>query len=435
MRKLLVLLSFVLILTVNSYSEVVFGGEGSFSVPIMVNPQMFLKSELTFNSVFLPGLAVYSDSYELYGTGEISYLSNNNQLFYTVSELYINFYPTDELFVKIGRFPYFPGTAEFFSNTNFFGSTNMEKLLSGNFSSASVYSDMIQSGLFIGNNYFILTLEPFFHYPKIPDPGTPWFPMKDIPESIHISFPSDQDLLLENLTVDEVPASTMLADSSISLEAGTTMGMFDISLLYFHGLDKSLIFQGEMNFPNGLFESYDINLSRIKNTVNLFGINSAFSVGSFRFWTDISFLNNKVFTTDKLASDSFSIALTEAPVLSATTGFSYEYYSNNYELLLLSEYYHQFVFSNDSSLTVPPFTNILSVMANLSFPQIKTSANILVFYSAVDNSLFFNPMLRLAVSDELDFSISAPVFFGSKNTDFGQFSDNHLVTGSVVWRF
>ncbi|MCK5199125.1 MAG: hypothetical protein KAR21_12275, partial [Spirochaetales bacterium] len=333
-------------------------------------------TELTLNSIFLPTLAVYSNNYELYGKGEISYLSNNIQLSFNVSELYINFYPIDELFVKIGRFPYLPGTAEFFSNTNFFGSTNMEKLLSGNLRSASVNSDLIQSGLFLGDHYFVLTFEPFPGYPQIPDIDSPWFPMKDIPESIHISFPVEQDLPLANLTIDEEPITSTLADSSVSLEIGTTTGMLDISLLYFHGLDKSLVFQGEMDFPYGLFRSYDINLNRIKNTVDLFGFNSAISFSSFRFWTDISYLYNRVFTTDKLAADSFTIVLSEVPALSATVGISWEHYSTKYELLLLSEYYHLFIFSDDSFLTPPLFTNILSVMGNLSFPAIKTGFNL-----------------------------------------------------------
>ncbi len=438
MKRLLypLALYFIITLPYNGYCEVVIGGKAEINYSILLNTGQLGKSVPDLRTSFDPSLSAYSSIFEFSIIGSISYskasMTPEGQL--KLFEIILN--PSDFLTARIGRFPYLPGTAEFISPTNYFSRIDYEKLLSGSITDYIVANDIVQLGFFLGNYYVNLSLAPFAGEFILPETDSYWFPKKDIPDSITVTFPSQQTMWLENLYYGDPEYPPVTLDNiSFSAEAGGTVSILDFSLIYYHGTDNTPLMRGEIYFPQGLFENYDVIITPHYRIIDAIGINLAANISSLRIWADSSFTFSKTFNTNRLSSTNFTTELAQSPYLEYSLGCSYEHYFINWNFFLLAEYKDNLIVERKEYFIDNMLSSLILGTADFRFFDDKLSSIFTFIHSIKDGSTVFVLKLSYSPSDELEFILQNPLFLGESKSDFGQFRDNHLFSCGVILRF
>ncbi len=418
------------------YSEVVIGGKAEISYSIIVNEDKLKKSILDMTASFYPSFSVNSRHYDFSTTGNISYSTTARAPDISIDSFELVLNPADLLTIKIGRIFYLPGTSEFISPTNYFARIDYEKLLGGISPDYILPNDILQLGFFIGNYYLLLTTAPFTGEFILPDTNSIWFPGKDIPKSIDVSFPFDQVLYLENLSYGDTDfPGAKLENIGLSAEAGGTISTFDFSLIFYHGSDNTPLIQGEIFFPQGLFENYDVIVIPRYRMINALGLNLSANISSLRLWGDTSYTFSKTFNTNRLSSTNFSTMLAKSPYLEYSLGASYEYYFQRFNVFILGEYKNNVIVNRKDYFIDNMLSSIFLGMIRARFFQNMFSSMFTLIYSIQDSSTALVLKESYSPSDDLELSVAAPIFFGDKKSDFGQFKNNHVVAGGVTWRF
>ena len=435
MKARFILLPLILFFAAGSLSaELVFGGTGEIYSQLLVEPGHVGRSRIGWDTRFSPILAIDSPSYDLFFRSSFSYEDNAEQISTQIDELYLVLDPLPFLQLRLGRFSYLAGTALFLSNTRYFVRRDLEELLTGRIEKVELAGDMAQLSFFLADHYLRLTAAPFTGRALIPDPGSPWFPDKDLPGSITVYFPTTKVLVLDNLSLEEAELPPFnLQNLSASLELGGTIYPVDYALLYYHGSDNSPLVKAAFEFPQGLYESYDIILTPVSRSIDALGLNLALQLGPFTFWTDDSFTSAKTFLTNRLSSAAMETALAQQPYLELCLGMSYR--PPFVDGLLAVEYRDGFVFGQDDPVIEPLLSSVLVVLLQLDLWDGKLSPSVTWIESLHDPSRAVSLRVSFRPAMELEARLSAPLFFGPADSELGQFRENYLLSAGVIWRF
>jgi hypothetical protein len=419
-------------------AEVVIGGVGGLSWDTLIDPGAFLDSASENRLYFYPLLYAGSDNFEFSFEGAISYTSRETQPAFAVRQLSLSTFPFEFLTVRLGRFDYLPGSAEFFSCSNFFNPMDLEALIYQRDLDFLQPADLLQLTVLFWEAYLRISASTFVPQRPFPEPESPWFPMKDIPGTLLVPLPSPHEMTLGTVSVKaeaEIPAN--LSSISLCAEGGLSLYGIDLALLYYQGWDVDLITTSEILFPTGFFGSFDVEITPITRYIRAVALDLATSISALRLWLDSSFTFQKSFNTSRLSSDALSTLLAQQHYWEYTVGASYEL--SRLKTTLLAEFKGDLVVPSGSGSEDALVKNLLSCAfvgsARSAFFDSRMIASVLVLVSTADGSTAMQLALSYEPSSELRFVLYSPLFFGGLETELGQFSGNHLVSAAVQWRF
>jgi hypothetical protein len=434
-KSTLVLVALLLPVWVAS-ADVSFGGTGSFDVQVLVEDQAEPLSTLSQKNRLSPSLAIWAEAFEFTLNGSVSVDGLSGEITPSLQEFRLDLYPTDFMSLRMGVFSYLPGTSEFVSNTNFFARTDYEALLTGAVGESLIPNTMVQAGFYWNNSYLLLTVNPLRPEMVLPETDSPWFPMRDVPESVTLQlFADDQTIVLDNLYyLDEDPTPYDLSQISISPELGITIFGIDASVLYYHGTDNTSLVAANF-IPYGLYDSdpYDIELIPVHRNVHVIGMNLATNISALRLWGDSAFTFNKSFLTNRVSFSNRNTPVVELPYLEYTAGASYEFSFIN--LSLFGELKHNHVFTEEQFFVAQMLQSMAVGAVSVSVFDYALSFFVSAIYSLADGGVASVARITYAPVDELSVELLAPMFFGDVDSELGQFRDNFLVSAKVIWRF
>ena len=419
-----------------AHADVTFGGVGSIDFQVLIERQEPPTATFNQRNSLSPNLSVWGDAFEFTLIGSIAVDGLSGAVTPSLQEFQLELYPSDFMSLRLGVFSYLPGTSEFVSNTNFFARTDYEALLTGAVAESLVPTTIIQAGVFWNDFYLLLTANPLRPEMVLPETDSPWFPMRDVPESVTLQlFADDQTILLDNLYyAEEEPSPYDLTHISISPELGTTIFGIDASVLYYYGSDNTSLIAANF-IPYGLYDSdpYDIELTPIQRNVHAVGMNLATDISAVRIWWDSAYTFNKSFLTNRVSFSNRNTPVVQLPYLEYSVGASYEF--SFMSLTLFGELKYNHVFS-EGQIFVPQMLQSLAVAAvNVSVFDYILSAYVSGIFSLVDGGVASVARITFAPVDELSVELLAPVFFGEADSELGQYRDNYLVSAKVIWRF
>jgi len=241
---------------------------------------------------------------------------------------------------------------------------------------------------------------------------------------------------LENLSYDEPDLlNTEIKNMALSTELGGTLQAFDFFFIYYHGTDNIPLLSGRFTFPQGLFENYDVLLTETYRLIDALGLTLAADVYSFRFWTDTSYTFKKTFLTKRLSSKNFATELDTSPYFEYSLGSSYEFYPWNTHIFLLLEYRNNVIPDRDGQFVDYLLSSLVVTSAHIRLFNDRVSSMFTILHSLQDKSNGFVAKICYKPSDTIELSLLVPFFTGDRDTDFGQYGNNHLISCSLVWRY
>lgn len=415
-------------------AQPVFGAISSIRMPILIQPKNLTASPIDWQVAVRPSLSDDAELFSFRLQAGLSYAKGQNLPTLDLDRVELSLFPLDFLKINLGRFSYLPGKANLLSQTDFFARTDLTALISGDAAGALLPSDLAQIDLYGSSIYLKLTAQPISEPIVVPDPSSPWFPHKGIPQELSFTFPTRQTLNLGDIVVDPTPAAAMtLSNASLSAEVGGSFPALDASVLYYHGRDYAPILRSTIVFPTGLYGSYDVHLVPIYPVIDALGLNLSTSFWRMRAWIDSSFTFEKTFLTQKLAAGSFSNQTSRSPYLAWTGGTSLKL--DRPPASFSVEYSAGHRFRTIDAVVEPLFSSVLVGSADLSLLERKLNAQLTLILSTSDWSAVQFCSLSFDPSESLEVSLSVPFFAGAQDSDFGQFKQNYQLTSSVTWRF
>lgn len=415
-------------------AQPVFGATSSISAPIMIDPQSVNQSSIDWQATFRPTIAVEGSEFSFHAEGELSYDSVQSAPSLSIDRFELSLFPLSFLSLHIGRFQYLPGRASLLSQTDFFSRIDLVDLLSGDFADAVVPSDLLQVDLYASNLYLKLTAQPIPQAILLPSPTSPWFPMQGLPQSLTFTFPSPRTLTLGSVILEPTPIVPFsLSNISVSAEAGGSFSLLDAALIYYHGRDYSPTAMGTIIFPNGLYGTYNIEITPVYPIIDSIGLDLSTTFWRMRVWLDSAFTFQKTFLTSRLAASTFSNLTATSPFAGATVGASIQTDHPNATFSL--GYSGGYRFQAITAVIEPLLSSDIIARAQAAFFRDRFHVNVTTLVDVRDWSIAELSSLSFDPSESLDVSITLPLFFGAESTDFGQYSRNFQLTSSVTWRF
>ena len=427
-------------------AEVFFGGSARANVGMIFDLDDIDSSEIDFTTTLSPRFAASSEIFDFSLLADIRWNNRENSFTFLVDEFRLTLIPADFALVKVGRFSYLPGTAEFFSNTNFFNQGSLVELISSVGLETGTNADMVQANFFFSNFYTKLTVSPIAHDMVFPDRLSPLFPGHYVPKR---PGQTQANTEYSGYTVDGAEATELPYDKrvrpplnfdqvSMSGEFGGTAGGIDFSLLYFYGWDDDTLFSTSTVYNSGA-GTYTTTLVPEYNKIHAVGLNLASSVQAFRFWADSAWTFNKAFIRDNYfggtggEDDPFTTTTIQGHFLEYTLGASYEF---GFGLTVLFEYMDGWIIDGDPSQYVQPtLSRVLALAVNLPLFQYQLIPTIAAMYSIDTNAFGGGIVVSYAPTDELELTLTAPIFFDFDGTS-RPFGGNKLyVSLSLIWRF
>jgi hypothetical protein len=428
-------------------AEVFFGGSARANVGMIFDLDDIDASEIDFTTALAPHFAASSGIFDFSVLADIRWNNRENSFTFSVEEFRLTLLPADFVLIKVGRFSYLPGTAEFFSNTNFFNQGSLVELISSVGLAAGTNADMVQANFFFSIFYTKLTISPIAHDMVFPDTISPLFPGHYVPKLPGQTMENTEysGYTVDGASVTEVPYDKRVRPPfnfdqvSVSGEFGGTAGGIDFSLLYYYGWDDDMLFSTSTDHVNG---TYTTTLVPEYYKIHALGLNLASSVGAFRFWGDAAWTINKTFirnnyfdpaATTPLVNGTYTTTTLEGHFLEYTVGASYEF---GFGLSVLCEYMDGWILDGDPSQYVQPtLSRVLAAAVNLPLFEYQLIPTIAAMYSIDTNAFGGGIVLTYAPTDELELTMTAPIFFdfdGATNP-FG--GNKFYLSLGLTWRF
>jgi hypothetical protein len=430
----LVLLIVLLIISATSlFSESYFGGESGTRVSMDMDTGDFQNSVIEAEYSLAALLSVFSDNTSLSARLSFSGDIGQNNIDTSLDMIKAEFIPLPGTNFSFGRYNYSPGPAEFISPTDYFGRTNLEKLITGDLQQAVLPNDLIQIGIFYSDFYARVSAAPFRKELALPDVESPWFPDKDIPQSLPWPFDGRSPKLVFQ---EPTPYTDTLDSMCFSVEAGGTLPGIDFAFIYYNGWDYSPMYSANLSFPIDEPEIFKVEVYPEYRRISSFGLNAVSAVSSFRFWIDGAYTPEKLFQKTRLFAqdNNVSTGIYNADSLTLAAGGSWE--PGVFGAVLLFEYYRIFIGEEDAAQVFEPLLHhFASMMVRASFFGYTLHPAIISLLSLTDNSIVVYPSVSYRPTEEFSLQLNIPLFFGEDDTELGQFRDNHTLSIEAKLRF
>jgi hypothetical protein len=424
--------------------EIVTGGEASIRPSVTLSPRLEERILPLVRSEYRAITAVYGESVVLRASVRVRHdVPDRVSPDYTATsvsldELRLSFTPAPRLSVDVGKYARPTGRALLLSPNNPFTTSTFESLVQGDLSAVGGSQTMVAVTSFLGPVSLGAVLVPAPVVPRVVEPGSIWTPR----------LPLDQVIDDPRISPDPVELGEVFSEPtrvveehyrrvSGGLEAGLSLGAFDLSLLYYHGIDPVPVPRARIDFPEAAPDSYDLIFAPQEAIVDSFGLVAEAAARDATFWLDAAWVPNRTLTTTRVDPYSKRTRLETAPTITAVGGVSYAFTA--VDVRLVGEYYFSHSFLPDDvaadDVVFPPLSSDLLGLLRVRAGAASRWAIALGGIASLDDR---SGVVSLSIAYEptpaLSAAIRAPVFLGAADTDFGQYRDVVHVVAEVIYR-
>ena len=323
----------------------------------------------------------------------------------------------NNLSLRAGLFENHPGTSWFFSDVEFFNSSNPVSLLESGGEDIGRSDDLVQIRLLGDQWYLSATWSPA----RLPDQlvavDSPWFPRASIKDSFDVmgTIYALRDMAWS------LPVLPWSLEPSYSVDAGITLGPVDLALFWFDGADRNYVSTANITFPLSAVDKYDIAFASTHSHIQKIGLSLSFQAETLHFYADGTWTGNKLVGTDDLygSSSGWKTGTRPTEVINAMAGMVWTTPLPNFTLIIEGCYdWYPGWKSGDHA---PFLHQALLATINGSFFEGKLSYSLIGLVSTADWSWCIAPCLSWRFLDEHTLSLRVPLFFGVKNAELGQY--------------
>ena len=385
-------------------------------------------------------MAIFADTAELRATGSIERLfdgSDAGTLEASMDALHLRLFPFDWLTLDLGLQRHTPGAAILLSPVNYLMPVVPDPGTGGDLPSTAGSAALAGGTVFIGGGYLSAHISPA--------PA-----MMELSE-IDIDALADVALLSE---IDDADAGGLLTRSSftigategladhwrrasVDIEVGVAIGPFDLTAIYYHGVDRIPTVTGVVDTTSTAAGEFALTVAASESIIDAFGITAQTAVGPAMLWLDGSYVLARTFGTldvvETTSPNIYQLDTLVAPHLELVAGGTIRMARPS--LLVAGEYRHGFVGSQRTDIIRLDFpgTALLSLTADMADGLVAaTAAGIVVI---PDRSAVLVGSVEVAPSSELSAYIQAPVVFAGNDSLLREFRSILAVTAGVVYRF
>lgn len=347
---------------------------------------------------------------------------------FSLSSLAMELFLGPSITAKAGKFLYQPGNSEYLSPHDYLVRTDFEKLFGGESLDAQLGTELLQLTAFLRSAYLRLSYAPLKPELLLPQPDSIWFPRRDIPARY-----SNFELRRLYYTA-EPQRAPRLSDGSYLAEFGTTLAGFDLSLLGYYGWSTEALLYPSLGALD-LAGFFDVELTPIQERYGSVGSSVATSFGGMRLYGEGSYAFERPYPK----SDSFGVVTNdESPygtvgALETTVGGSYNGYLNSVlggDLFWLALAEHHRVWLLPDSVEPPFLSHAVSTRTEAGHSSGVSVAvdHVLSLEEGTGWSGALIPELRFEDTiSSLAGYLRYPLFWGSRDSELGQFRGNYLL--------
>lgn len=339
-----------------------------------------------------------------------------------LNELYLQWFIGDSFLLKAGLFTRLRGFANVISPVHYLHSNNYEELLNGKLTQ-SINSSVLVTGSFLGDILSIeltgLLWQPFNQYPN---PSSYLFPSYSIPKSITIPIPSVHDIYLGNIFLND--HNTDIFDFKrigAQLDVSLMFSAAEFQFNLYYGIDSREIFDFDISFPSGLDNNYDVTLTPQTNIILAPSLSAIFYISDLQLYFDASYNYNRYFQIGDLTKTASSTTHFQNSSIAFTAGLQWDFWQINSTIVI--EYADEFIMVTPEVYEKPMLAQCISFAFRSDFfeSQLLVETMALLSFNRSVNSTIFTSIIY---SPEIEWSIklNVPVFIGSLDTVFGEYS-------------
>ncbi len=420
--------------------EIVFGGAASFAAGITGNTTDLRAISPFYRLELEPELTIFADTAELRASGAIqqSFAAGSGaSLAASLDTLRLRLFPTDRLTVDLGLLRHIPGAAILLSPINYLAPVSLDLAAGGELPSTAGSSALIGATAFIGQGYLSAHV--------VPAPAVTTLPTvdEDILERVSLlSTLDDEDVggtltrsafvLGETQTVSEP-----WRRASFGVEAGTALGPVDLTVIYYHGLDRIPTVMGVVD-TNGLPPGeFSLSLSAAESVIDAVGASAQTAIGPATLWIDGSYVVGRSFgTTNVVPTATVGLYETETlvvPHVELVAGGLIRVFRP--QLLIVAEYRHGFLGSDRTDIIRLDFPGTALVSLTADFADglfLATGSGIVL---VPDRSAVIVGSVMVSPSSELSAYLQAPIVVASDGSLLSGLRSTLSVTAGLTYRF
>ena len=425
--------------------DVVAGGEAVLLPSVTLSPLLVDPIQPRLRTEFRPIVRVSGELIELSASARIWHeipdpdspvLESGGA---SLDELRLSFTPAQWLRVELGKTTLPAGKALLLSPNDLYAGRSLDAILRGDLEPAAGTQILVAGTVFLGPGTFTLVGVPVPAVPQLFEPGSIWIPRFPVDEVI-----DDPRISSEPVTLGEIYAepTRVTLEHYQRVSGGAHVGMYlgpvDLSLLYYHGVDRSPVPRVRIDFPQAPVDTYDLYLAPEEAIVDSFGIVAEAVAGSSTFWIDAAYVPNKTVTTTTIDPYSKRSRLLTAPALTAVAGASYA--ARSLDLYLTGEYYFGHTFLPDGvaaeDTVVSPLSNDVFVSISMrAGARSRVGISLAGIASFDDSSGVVSLSVAYEPSPAFTAAIRAPLFLGPPDSDFGQYHDILHIVSEIRYRY
>ena len=427
-----------------SAQEIVFGGTASFAAGIAGETSSPAGFSPFYRLELEPELTIFADTAELRASGAIrqafsagTSAENGASLAASLDTLHLRLFPTDWLTVDLGLLRHIPGAAIMLSPVNYLAPVSLDLATGGELPSTAGSAPLIGATAFIGQGYLSAHV--------VPAPAVTTLPTVDediLGRLSLLSVIDDEDvggqLTRSALVLGETQTvSEPWRRASFGLEAGTALGPVDLTVIYYHGLDRIPTVTGVVDTNGPPPGEFSLSLSAAESVIDAVGASAQTAVGPAMLWLDGSYVVGRSFgTTNVVPTATAGLYETEAlvvPHVELVAGGLIRVFRP--QLLIVAEYRHGFLGSERTDIIRLDFpgTALVSVTADFADGLFSATGSGIVIIP--DRSAVIVGSVMLSPSSELSAYLQAPVVVAGEGSLLGGLRSTLLVTAGLTYRF
>ena len=335
--------------------------------------------------------------------------------------LAVEWYPLPYLLMAGGNVAQPTSQLALFSRLRPTESVRFDRLLAGDFDRSFAPASVLQVAGFAGPARVALNVELLPGAVPTVDPSSRWFPTAGYPDSIDITFPSEETLVLRDVVIEEEELEPGAIAPSISIDAQFRFSQFELVALYYSGRQRSQLFSAELSFPNGLSEFFDLRLVQSVPDYRVFGIGGSVFLGSITAAAELAYSpDTSIAGSDVEFTSGFSTSINQ--YRRAEWGLAGTYATGFADTLLQLEYVDAFTWDDPGTLVQDSFDRLLLVSATRIASGGEVGGSLSAVAALSDWSWGVIAETYVSSMDEtVRVSASLPLFFGAPESVFGQY--------------
>jgi hypothetical protein len=419
--------------------EIVLGGQATFVAGITGNWDDPLAISPFARVMLGPDLAVFADTAEMRATGSLtrSFPGAGDSVEGSIDTIELRLYPADWLTLDLGLLRHQPGAAILLSPVNYLMPIAVDLGAGGELPATAGSAALIGVTTFIGGGYLSAHVVPAPAAVSLPEVAS------DILGGVSLmSVLDDPDgggsLARADFALGTTQGiSNAWRRSSFGIEAGAAVGPVDLTVLYFHGLDRIPTVVGEVDTRSVPAGEFALSLSPAESVIDALGVSAQTAVGPAMFWLDGSYVIGRSFgTTTLVPTETAGLYDTEtivAPHVELVAGGLIQIFQP--ELRIAAEYRHGFIGSDRTDIIRLDFpgTALLSLTADFADGFVSATAAGVALIP--DRSGVVIGSVTLSPSSELSAYIQAPIVVAAEESLLGGLRSLLSISAGVTYRF